>query len=299
MSHFAKVFRDPLVHFLAVGAVFFAFASAINPPPADGKTIVVDRAALMEFIQFRSKAFEPKAAAALLDSLSAADRAALIDDFVREEVLYRESKALNLDQDDYVIKQRLVQKFEFATDAAIGDDALSDGEVEAWYAAHKSDYALAPTATFTHVFFDAGKRGSDEARAEAANAADRLNATRAPFEASVGKGDRFPFQTNHIDRGFDAIASEFGEAAARAIFDANGRFGEWRGPVISPYGAHAVFVKSFAAARTPPFAEIRDRVVEDAARARRQKTRAAIVDGAIKQYKVVVTPAQSAPAAGR
>lgn len=283
-----RLLRDPLVHFLAIAAALLAIATAIRPPEADERTIDVDRAALLEFIQFRSKAFEPSAAGALLDSMSAAERQALIDDFVREEVLYREAAALGLEQDDYVIKQRLIQKFEFAAEAAIGDEPPTSAEIELWYDMHKDDYATAPTATFSHVFFSANGRGAEAAAREAEEIATALNAANAPFEAAAGKGDRFPFGVNYVERSYDYVASQFGEDAADLVFNPEAPFGSWRAGLRSPYGAHAVFIRAVAPSRTPPLSEIKAQIAEDAARARREEMKRVLIEGAIERYDVVI-----------
>jgi hypothetical protein len=113
-----------------------------------------------------------------------------------------------------------------------------------------------------------------------------LVGARAPFEAAVGKGDRFPFGVNYVDRTIDEIASQFGDAAAAEIFDPKGPFGVWRGPVASLYGSHAIFVRKATPGRTPPLEEVRAAVVEDARIAAREKAKESIVEGAIKRYRV-------------
>ena len=90
----------------------------------------------------------------------------LVEDFVREEVLYREALALGLDLADLVVRRRLVQKMEvlaLADSAPIGDAAVTD-----YFLAHREDYRLPETISFTHVFFSAAARGgraAEDARA--------------------------------------------------------------------------------------------------------------------------------------
>jgi hypothetical protein len=109
-----KFLREPLVHFLAIGIGLFVLFDLVAPEESnlDSKTIVVDRDALLTFVQFRSKAFNPEVAAARLDALGDAELSMLIDDYVREEALHREALALGMDQNDYVIKQRLIQSLD-------------------------------------------------------------------------------------------------------------------------------------------------------------------------------------------
>jgi hypothetical protein len=288
MPEIKPLLKDPLTHFLAIGAVFFVIASAINPPEPEEKRIVVDRAALLEFIQYRSKAFEPKAAAAMLDAMSPAERDDLARAYVEEEAVYREAKAIGLEADDYVIKQRLIQKFDFLAESAAAGAEPSNEDIAAYYAAHKQDYYIQPSATFTHVFFSAGSRGGEAAKNAASEMARRLQADSARFEDAVGKGDRFPFHTNYVERTYDYVASQFGEEAAKAIFDEKGPFGVWRAPVMSVYGAHAVFVSKLAPGRYPALAEIEDKVTEDARRDIEAKIRSRILEDLIARYDVVV-----------
>lgn len=84
--------RDPLCHFLVLGAVLFMLYSAVNGPagvPAD--LIVIDEnQALRLSGQFQRTWMRPPTRQELQR---------LADDFVKEEILYREAKALGLDQD--------------------------------------------------------------------------------------------------------------------------------------------------------------------------------------------------------
>lgn len=298
MEKIKPLLKDPLTHFLAIGAVFFIVASAINPPAPEEKRIVVDRPALLQFIQYRSKAFEPKTAGDMLDAMSPAERDDLVHDYIQEEAVYREAKSLGLDADDYVIKQRLIQKFDFLAESAAAGVEPTDEEIAAYYAGHKQDYYIEPSATFTHVFFSAEARGAEGAMQAAIDMANTLETSGARFEDAVGKGDRFPFLVNYVERTFDFVVSQFGEDAAKAIFDDKGQLGVWRAPVVSSYGAHAVFVSKLTPGREPALSEIKNRVAEDARRDLQAKTRDGVIDALIARYDVKLDlPGAAAPAA--
>ena len=283
-----RIFKDPLLHFLAAGLVLFLVGSALSPPAPEERRIVVDRAALLEFIQYRSRAFEPATAGEILDALSGEERDGLVRDYVEEQALYREATALGLEADDYVIKQRLVQKLNFLTDGAISAAPPTDDEAAAYFEAHRGDYFIQPSVTFAHVFFSAETRGPAAATTAASEIAKSLNAKSAPFEAAVGYGDRFPFGANYVERTYDYVASQFGEAAATAIFNVEGPFDVWRAPLVSPHGAHAVFVRNVTPGRYPDLAEVRERVIDDALRARQNEARDRIVAELVARYEVVV-----------
>ena len=160
-----KLLREPLVHFLAIGVGLFVLFDLVAPEDdnLDSKTIVVDRDALLRFVQFRSKAFNPEVASARLDSLSDEELSLLIDDYVREEALHREALALGMDQNDYVIKQRLIQSLQFITNCFVSAAVdVSDEEILDYYEATREDYYVDPYATFTHVYFSNDRHGRDQ-----------------------------------------------------------------------------------------------------------------------------------------
>lgn len=281
------LFKDPLTHFLVAGALLFLIAGAAAPSEESEDAIIVDRAALLSHIQFRSKAFEPGAAAALLDGLNADARARLVADFVREEALDREAIALGLDAGDYVIRQRRVQKAEFLAEAAATAPALTAEEVAAHYAAHEDRYRSPPAATATHVFVSVKNRPREEAKAAAAALLDRLRADKARFEDATRYGERFLFHTNYVDRTDDYIRSQLGIEAAAAIFDPATALLEWRGPYSSDYGEHLIFVTARTPARLAPLADIEDVVRADAAEERRQAAIDKAIDRIVARYRVI------------
>ncbi len=281
-----KFLNDPLVHFLAAGAVLFAIGSAANPSDPDEDAIVVDRAALLGFIQYRSKAFEATAAATMLDGFDNAARANLIREYVREEALAREAAALGLDANDYVIRQRMVQKVEFLAEAAAPAAEPSDADVAGFYDANRDRYASPPSATLTHVFVSTEKNPPEAARATALGLLQTLRDDGAGFSDATRYGDRFLFHKNYVDRTDDYIMSQLGEEIAGAVFDPSSPLDEWRGPYRSQYGDHLIFVSARTPASTPPLDAIRELVKSDLTEEMRQKEIDAAIDEIVAKYKI-------------
>ena len=111
-----KILKQPLVHFLLGGFGLFILYNAVTPEKEDYKTIVVDKDALLNHLQFNSKAFNNDVFEQRLAQMTDDELQQTIDAYVREEVLYREAMAMGLDQEDYIIKRRMVQKVEFMTE---------------------------------------------------------------------------------------------------------------------------------------------------------------------------------------
>ena len=280
-----RLLKDPLGHFLLLGLglfVLFAWVSR-NEPPLDDSAIEVNREVLLTYIQYHARAFSPEAAAAHFDALSDEEFERLVDAFVREEALYREALALGMDKTDHVIKHRLVQSIEFITDdLALRTTEVSDADVEAYYEANRDRYAIEPTVTFTHVFFNAERHGAEQARALAGDKLAELNRDRVPFAEAPGHGDRFLYFVNYVGRTRDLVASHFGAVMAKTVFELDPDPENWTGPLESRYGQHLLLLTAKTEGGFPTYAEIQSRVRADAAReaaeARRDAAFARLID---------------------
>lgn len=286
----SRFLRDPLFHFTLVGLALFLLFSALGQAEtdADSSEIVVDRDTMLTFIQYRTRSFDRALAEQRLDALTEEDRQRLVDEYLREEVLYREGLGLGLDADDYVIRRRLIQKVEFLAEGFAGAAIeLTDEDLRTHFEQNKQDYFVAPSITFTHVFFDRSKHGDDAlALAEAALA--RLNAEQVPFSGAPGQGDRFPFHVNYVERTYDFIASHFGPEMTADLFALSAEEGMWQGVYTSPYGAHLVMVTALSQGQDAEFEAVKTRVAEDARRARLEADKEAAIARIAAEYDIEV-----------
>jgi hypothetical protein len=145
MKHLTRLLQEPLLHFLGLGGLIFLFFTAVtgpNPAPTDAIVIGPER---IEWLAtgFQSVWKRPPSD----DELSA-----MIDDFVREEIYYREALALGLDRDDTVVRRRLRQKMEFLTDTAADLLEPAAGELEAYLAANEQTYRSGPQLAFEQIY---------------------------------------------------------------------------------------------------------------------------------------------------
>lgn len=274
--------KDPLLHFLLLGALVFGVWYALHPPePADDpRTILVDRAALLTFIQYRTRSFDEREAARRLDSWAPEVVDDLVKEFIREEALHRSATEMGLDSDDYVIRQRLVQKVEYLAEG-VGEDlaAPPETELEAWYASRRDDYVEPATVTFAHVFFSGARHGGEGAKQLAASMLRKLNDDGVTFAAAPGFGDRFAYHVNYVQRSREEVVSHFGERMATSLFALAADATRWQGPFESPHGAHLVLLTRSEPARYPPFADLRERILRDwLAEASRRRKDAFIAD---------------------
>ena len=280
-----RIFTDPLVYFLAIGFCLFMLFDIVASDDAiyDAKVINVDRDSLLTFVQYRTRAFEPDAAAARLDNMPDDELERLIADYVREEALHREAKALGMDKNDYIIKRRMIQSIEFITDGFVTAAVeVSDDEVAAYFDTNRDDYYIRPFVTFTHIFFDGERHSLENASTLATAKLTELNAQQVHFSDAPRYGDRFPYFVNYVERDPQFVASHFGLSMAEQIFSLQPGDGVWHGPFESEYGLHLVQLTRKAQGRYPKLAEVENIVHNDAQReaiaAQRDKAIQAIVD---------------------
>jgi peptidyl-prolyl cis-trans isomerase C len=206
--------------------------------------------------------------------------ARLVEDFVREEVLYREALALGLDLADLVVRRRLVQKMEVL---AFADSApLGDAGVMGYFLAHRERYRLPERVSFTHAFFSVAVRGG---RAAEDAVAARAELRRVGVAGAAGVGDP-PVAASPVTAATRRrVADRFGVGFADAVFALEP--GTWTGPVASAHGQHLVLVTEHAPGRLPELAEVSGRVAADLDAERRAGAVDALYARLRRSYEVI------------
>ena len=244
--------REPLVHFLLLGLVLFGIYAYMNRGRGgveSSKQIAVslDDLRLME-TYFESQWHRPP---------TPQEFQSMVEDKVREEVLYREGLAMGLDKDDTIVKRRMAQKMQFlAEDVAAAHEPSTD-ELKAWFDKNKDKFALPSRYSFRHLYFSPDKRGKS-AQEDAAKALAKITGQPEDSKLAASLGDQFMFQDYYGDRTPEAISKEFGPQFAVALEKL--KPGSWQGPVESGYGWHLIYVDTVIPGRIPAFEEMEPEV---------------------------------------
>jgi peptidyl-prolyl cis-trans isomerase C len=238
-------FHDPFVHFIAIGLVLLGLYDVVAAPrpraPEFRIVLTPDDMRQIE-VAWTAKWQRPPTPTELQG---------LVNEKVREEVLYREALSMGLEQDDSIVKRRLAQKLEFLTEDITAIRDPTPAELEAWFPSHAPQFASPGRVTFRHIYFSPDKRGAHAAE-DARAALAQLSHTHEAGDVS-GVGDRFSGRDYYADRTPDQLAGEFGSLFPRA-FDGL-EPGAWRGPIESGLGWHLVWIDAVTPAHTPTFAE--------------------------------------------
>jgi peptidyl-prolyl cis-trans isomerase C len=273
-----KLLREPIMHFLVIGAVIFGLYEVRNDKaaldPDNRITVTAGDVERLSAAWARRWQRPP----------TAEELKGVVDAHVREEVLYREALALGLDRDDTIIRRRLAQKLEFLTeDLAISRDP-KPSELLAYFEGNRERYQVQPRLSFTQVYFSLDRRGATAERdADVALVSLRAGSTDA---IPAGLGDGFMLDDTYRDRTMPDIEAAFGSDFAQSLFELSP--GVWSGPIASGYGLHLVRIDQRAMARLPALGEVEAQVRNDWSYDQRRQANEAIFEGLSARYAVFI-----------
>lgn len=243
-----RLLREPLVHFLLIGAVLFGLYSVTQsgrPATAASKEIrlSVDEIAQLTLL-YQSQWRRPPTPQEL---------ARMVENKVQQEILYREALAMGLDKDDEIVKRRMAQKMQFLAEDVAAAREPTMAELRSWFEKNGAKFAQPPRLSFRHLYFSPDRRGP-RARDDAQQALAKL--AGAPVDAKIASSlaDPFMFQEYYRDRAPEFLGKEMGPQFALAV--AKLTPGSWQGPIESGFGWHLVFVDTVIPGRVPAFEEV-------------------------------------------
>jgi hypothetical protein len=278
----ARFAKEPLVHFVFLGAAVYLLFSLFGPsesdaPVAEENTIVVTKGE----INWLGEMWQKKWNRPPTD----AEMIGLVRNHLRETVLYREAIAMGLDKDDVIIRRRLAQKLEFAAQDLIQPERPTDEELKAHFQKNIDRYRTPDLLTFTHAFLDPDKRGDQTLQDAEKLKAELIAGSQTP-DASSDLGDRFMLQSYYPERSEADLAKLFGGEFARSIMELDPE--KWHGPILSGYGTHLVYVHARLVSPPPTYQQVADRVREDLENEKRTQLNDEYIDSLLERYKVVI-----------
>jgi len=239
------------VHFLLLGAaIFVLFQFGGNRSEPDGK-IVVTPGKVEQLVMGFSRTWQRPPTNEELSGL--------IEDYVKEEVFYREALAIGLDKDDTIVRRRMRQKFEFLIGDATVLTPPADQDLQAWLEKNPDKFRIEPKLALRQVYVNVHRRG-DAASKEATKLLARLNNAGKNIDSStLGDTSLLPHELPLSS--VDEVARVFGEAFAQQVTGLE--TGRWAGPVQSGYGLHLVYVCKRTGGSVIPLTEVREEVQKE------------------------------------
>jgi peptidyl-prolyl cis-trans isomerase C len=259
-----NIFREPLFFFLLAGAVIFAVSELTSGPGDDYLIAVTDAERARISDQWRAQ---------MGRAPTDEELAGLVEQWVREEIYYREALRMGLDRNDVIIRRRLAQKLTFLTEDVIAGAAPSTDELEAYFEANSQRYRIPERFTFRHRYFSTERRPNAREDAAAALADETV------------RGDPFMLQKAYALRSSREIGDLFGADFADGL--ARLTPGSWQGPIRSAYGWHVVLVEQRAPARLPSLEDVQKRVAADLSQERRRQANEEYYRSLRQRYEII------------
>lgn len=275
-----KIIREPLLHFALIGAGLFVLFAYLNPAAeeqAENSIVVTGYKIQQLSTVFQKKWQRPPTAVELKR---------LIDDYVVEEIYYREAIAMRMDQDDTVIRRRLRQKMEFLLTDASAAIKPTEEQLQTYLDEHSAAFAVPTRYSFRQIYVNPNRPDS----------AERIAAIQQQLGAgSYVKGDSTMLPETMTDQSTNQIDRTFGQGFTQPFIDMP--LDSWQGPIRSGFGQHWIYLQAREAARHPTLDEVRAKVLREYEYDQRQALQREVTEKLLQKYMIRVDWPQSEAAA--
>ncbi|MEN8133221.1 MAG: peptidylprolyl isomerase [Pseudomonadota bacterium] len=273
--------REPLLHFLLIGAVLFLLyylQNDLNDEDlvADSNRIVISGAHIDRLVTMWEKRRQRPPIPSELEGL--------IEHRIREEVLNREALSMGLDKDDSVIRRRLAQKVEFIFADIAAQAEPTDTQLVDYLNANPEKFEIPGRISFVQVYFNTDKRG-EQGHRDAGKLMAKLMQPGSYIDiGSVGDVFMFGQQHEHVTE--QDVSRLFGEGFSKELF--NLPIGGWQGPISSSYGSHLVRIASKTLSAQPDLEAVRDKVRIEWEAEQRQQMDESFYQSLRQRYEIVI-----------
>jgi hypothetical protein len=241
-----KFLREPLLHFLLIGAALFALFDMFSAPTESLEKLIVISSGDLEALQANfARTWQRPPTEQELQGL--------IEQNIRDEIAYREAMSMGLDQDDTFIRRRLRMKLELLLeDLAVAVPPSTD-QLEAYLVQNRQKFAIEPRLSLSQVYLNPEKHGAALGQRSAALLEQlRSRGKNGPFD---DLGDPIMLPGSIPLSSVNTLSRQFGKEFTEAIKEIEP--GTWQGPIRSSYGLHFVLVHEYIAGRNPELDEVR------------------------------------------
>lgn len=270
------IFSEPIVHFLILGTLVFALSEGIEHYQSQYRVVIGADVKTRLADTFRQQ----------YGSLpNDKQLQVLVDNYVKEEVLYRESLALDLQKGDEIVRRRLVQKINFLQQDLANIEPPSTSALQTYYQQHVLDYSLPLKRSFTQIYFSPDVDSDAQAKQRAEAVLTSLQ--KEPVARAPERGAPFPGTSD---------VAELDQASAERLFGTSDLSAKlysvpvntWVGPYKSGFGWHLVRITAEKPAQVQPYTTVAQRVLQDFQDAHRNDLNQQAYAEIRKKYRVEI-----------
>jgi hypothetical protein len=264
------VLREPLLQFLIAGAgVFLLYGILSGPGNGSDEEINVSVGQVEHlvsiFLKTRQRLPTPE------------ELTGLVDNYIVEELLYREAVAIGLDRDDTIVRRRMRQKMDFLLDDLATIEPTEE-ELQQLLGEQPERFRRDARFSFDHFYI------ADGDTAAAMPVLDLLRAGKPMQDGIAPSSGLLPDRIDDMSE--TQISALLGSTFTQQLMQQEP--GDWAGPIESPYGVHLVRIDLIVESVVPPLAVIRSDVRREWLFERRETSRDEMIDALRKKYRITI-----------
>jgi len=272
----ARWLKEPLIHFLLLGVLIFLVYDQLAGKGSAPDEILISRGQQENLLNTFSRTWQRPP--------TPQEFQGLLKDYIRQEIAYRQSQSMGLDQDDIVIRRRLRQKLELLAEDVASLAAPTEQELQAYLESQPDDFRVEPRLTLRQIYFSLDRRGA--AAEQDALELLRSITTGGPVADFRELGDPLPLPPDIRDLREGEVARLFGTVFTEGLKGLEA--GRWSGPVESGFGLHLVFIEERVAGRAPALEEVRAAVQREWLSQRRREAVDGLYERLAENYTIEI-----------
>ena len=203
----------------------------------------------------------------------------ILQNHVREEVLYQEALMQGLDKTNAAVKRALITQMDMLAEGQGEQGEITDADILAYYNLRKEQFLSPALLSFRQVYFG---QEADETSLERLK--DRWNTGGVDFEDALLEGTTTMLPPVMENTRAPLVDREFGEGFSARVESLEP--GMWHGPVPSTFGWHLIFLDTLVPTAPLPLSAVRDDIYDQLQYEEKNAAREQFYTELIQQYDV-------------
>jgi peptidyl-prolyl cis-trans isomerase C len=204
----------------------------------------------------------------------------LLQNHVRDEVLYREAVNRGMAENNMSVRRALVTQMNLLAESQVEQSALTEKEVQSFYSLRKDQYRQEPRISFQQVYF----KQENLAQLSDADLQSLISSLNQDQQAFMEVGDPIMLPPLHNQQTPSQVGNQFGTEFAEQLFQVDDE--GWTGPITSGFGSHLVKVLEKTNQADAPLEQVWDQVVNDLVYEEKQAAKEQFYTELLRQYDV-------------
>ena len=269
--------KEPLLHFLLLGAALFYFYSLVGDNQTSDNEITISATKIGQLKYSFEKTRQRQPSQEELD--------ALVSNYFKEQVAYQKGKELGLLDGDSIIQKRIQQKLEFMVEDRVASIEPNEEQLTVFLAKHREEYRKEQLFSFEQLYFNPELHNDimDNMQTTVSKIKSLTDSEQSQ-ENLLALSDNIYLEYEYNNMPFSQVARYFGSDFAETLGTLEA--GKWLPDVKSGYGVHIVKLKAKQGGELQPLAAVRAQVKQAWLNEQRKQSLAKFYQSLFVEYQV-------------